>query len=67
MQLTIFVEIMKPLELYCPVCRNLFNWWRGYGREIRCCCKECHEEADWRRTLAILGKEYYPEVKNEKS
>ncbi len=46
-------------EFYCPVCRQQFDWMRGYGKDIRCCGRECHVEAEWRRTLAILGKEYY--------
>ena len=46
--------------LHCPVCRAEFDWLRGYGREIRCCSKECHDEAEWRRTLAIMGKTYRP-------
>jgi len=45
---------------HCPVCTREYDWMRGYGREIRCCSKDCHDEAEWRRTLAILGKEYRP-------
>jgi hypothetical protein len=52
---------MTRCELYCPVCRQPFDWLRGYGRDIRCCCKSCHDEAEWRRTLAIMGKAYYPQ------
>jgi hypothetical protein len=51
---------MTACLLYCPVCRNEFNWHRGYGREIRCCCIECHSEAEWRVTLSILEKPYRP-------
>ncbi len=52
---------MGKMELFCPVCRQPFDWMRGYGRDIRCCGKTCHDEAEWRRTLAILGKSYYPQ------
>jgi hypothetical protein len=47
---------MSPCHVYCPICRNLFDWMRGYGRDCRCCCKECHDDFEWRRTHAILGK-----------
>ncbi len=52
---------MFRLELYCPVCRREFDWHRGYGRDIRCCGEICHTEAEWRRTLSILEKPYYPD------
>lgn len=54
---------MTPCYLHCPVCKTRFDWHRGYGREIRCCDKYCNEEAEWRRTLSILSKEYYPDPK----
>jgi len=51
---------MTACILFCPVCRMEFDWNRGYGRDIRCCDQECHQEAEWRRTLSILEKTYYP-------
>ena len=51
---------MSECLLHCPVCRDEFNYHRGYGREIRCCGKQCHDEAQWRLTLSILGKPYRP-------
>jgi hypothetical protein len=56
---------VTPLLLHCPICRSEFDWHRGYGREIRCCDKLCHDEAEWRRTLSILGEPYRPKVKRE--
>ena len=50
---------MGKCILFCPVCRAEFDWMRGYGRDIRCCDKNCNDEAEWRRTLAIMGKPYY--------
>lgn len=47
--------------LWCPICRSEMDWHKAYGRDIRCCCKECHDEAEWRRTLSILGEEYRPQ------
>lgn len=43
---------MRPLYLYCPMCRERYDWHKSYGREIRCCSKSCHDEAEWRRTLS---------------
>lgn len=57
---------MTRCSLFCPVCRREFDWMRGYGRDIRCCCKDCHDEAEWRRAGAILGKEYTPRQPNNK-
>lgn len=50
---------MTTCEVKCPICGQPMNWMTGYGRECRCCCKECHDEFEWRRTLAIVGKPYY--------
>ncbi len=43
----------------CCVCRAEMDWLQRYGRESCCCSQGCYEEFEWRRTLAILGKEYY--------
>lgn len=51
--------------LFCNVCRQEFDWHKGYGLDIRCCSKECFKEADWRRTLSILGENYRPQKKAE--
>lgn len=56
-------------KLYCPICAvgflTNFNGDGGYGyggnKRFVCCSKSCHDELDWRRTLAILGKEYQPQ------
>lgn len=49
--------------LMCPVCGVTYDWLRSYGGDIRCCSKECHTEAEWRRTLAIMGEPYRPDPK----
>ncbi len=58
---------MKECLLFCPVCRNEYDWHKGYGRDIRCCGKDCHDEAEWRRTLSILGEEYRRKARRELS
>lgn len=60
------MSLFTRFSLYCPICRVEFDGHAGYGREIRCCGKDCHDEAEWRRTLSILGKEYYPWQEEEK-
>lgn len=30
-----------------------------YGKEWKCCGKECHDEIQWKLTLSIMGKEYH--------
>jgi len=59
--------MMTPLLLKCPVCGHEHDWHRGYGRDIRCCSKDCYAEADWRRCLSILGKPYYPDPRRVKA
>jgi hypothetical protein len=49
------------LLCYCPICKKEMDYWSGaYGRTQRCCSKDCYEEFEWRNTLAIRGREYYP-------
>ena len=48
------------MKVYCPICRNEFNGMIGYGSEANCCGKQCYDEWQWRRTLAILGNAYEP-------
>jgi len=52
--------MFSECKLYCPVCRQPFDWMKRYGREIGCCSKECHDEAKWREALAIMNKPYRP-------
>lgn len=52
--------------VYCPICRQEMDGMKGYGRTANCCGKKCYEEWEWRRTLAILGKEYEPDPRKEK-
>lgn len=48
------------MKVHCPICKGEINGMTAYGRESRCCDKECHEEWEWRRAIAIMGKQYYP-------
>lgn len=46
------------MKVHCPICKREFDGMRAYGRDWKCCCKECHDEVEWRRTLAIVNKPY---------
>jgi len=48
------------MRVHCPICKSEIDGMRGYGREAKCCDKECYEEWEWRKTLAIMGKPYRP-------
>jgi len=59
------VSMFALQKLICQICgkefETDFNSRGGYGREKNTCGKICYQEFDWRRTLAILGKPYYPD------
>lgn len=52
--------VTSYMKVHCPICKVEMNGMTAYGRESRCCGKVCHNEWEWRRALAIMGKDYYP-------
>lgn len=44
-------------EMFTAPCNALIA---GHGRSYRVCSVECSREMQWRDTLSIMGKEYYP-------
>jgi hypothetical protein len=42
------------------------NYHDGYGRDQKCCSKNCYKEFDWRHTRSIIGLEYAPKIKTKK-
>jgi hypothetical protein len=54
------MSLFGYFKVYCPICRIEMDGMKSYGRDAHCCGKECFEEWEWRHTLAILNKEYYP-------
>lgn len=46
------------MSVFCPICKTEMGGMRGYG-ESNTCGERCHREWEWRRTLAILRKDYY--------
>jgi hypothetical protein len=53
--------VFETYELFCNVCKVRIHATPGTGYESQGVCgKQCWDERDWRRTLAILGKKYYP-------
>ena len=53
-------DIFGYMKTHCPICRGEMDGMKGYGREANCCDRECYEEWEWRRTLAIMHKPYTP-------
>jgi hypothetical protein len=52
--------VFAYMKVYCPICRLEMDGMKSYGRESHCCSMECNQEWEWRKTLAILHREYYP-------
>ena len=61
------MPFFSKMLVYCPICRGEMDGMRGYGREANCCGKECYKEWEWRKTLGILGKEYYKRPEKDES
>jgi hypothetical protein len=61
--------IFSIQKLFCQICRvefeTDFNLRGGYGANKSCCNKKCFREWQWRRALAIIGKDYYPDPNPE--
>jgi hypothetical protein len=47
------------MKVKCCICGADIDGMRGYGQS-RVCDQECSDEMEWRKTLAIMGKKYYP-------
>lgn len=49
---------------FCRICGKEIEWsvgcWPPYTKKA-VCGKECNKELNWRETLSIMGKEYYPD------
>lgn len=54
------------LKCYCPICKKQMNYHDGYGRDQKCCSKNCYKEFDWRHTRSIIGLAYAPKIKPRK-
>jgi hypothetical protein len=54
------------MKVHCPICKAEMDGMKGYGREARCCGKECYEEWEWRKTLAIMNRPYQPKTRTPK-
>lgn len=52
-------------DVRCCICQEGMDYQQRYGRESCCCSQACWNEFEWRQTLSILGKEYYPDPKKE--
>lgn len=52
--------MFSVLKIKCCICGAEIDGMKGYGQHF-VCDKECKKEFEWRKTLAIMGKQYYPE------
>jgi hypothetical protein len=46
------------MRVFCPICKGEMDGLAGYGREAKCCSRDCYHEWEWRRTLAIMKQPY---------
>jgi len=54
--------LFSKQEVFCQGCGGKFETiFRTYGGKV--CSQECFEIIEWKKTLSILGKEYYPNPK----
>lgn len=49
-------------EMFSSPCNAMFG---GFNNCYRVCGKECSDEMQWRHTLSIMGKEYYPKTEKK--
>lgn len=48
-------------SVYCPVCGKAHkNIIAGKNTFTLCCSTDCWRELEWRTTLSIMGRDYYP-------
>jgi hypothetical protein len=52
----------ERMNVHCPICTKEMDGMRPYGHDSHCCTKACHDEWEWRRTLAILKQPYRPKA-----
>lgn len=64
-------------QIFCNACgKEEHRVLPGIGRTYKVCSMRCLQEMQWRDTLSLMGKEYYPdprqfdedgyEIKNER-
>jgi len=60
------MPLFSKQKVFCNICGTEFltNFFEYEGRV---CGQECYKELDWRQTLSLMGKEYYPKRTNEVS
>ena len=58
------MSIFSYMKVFCPICCSEMNGMNAYGRESHCCGKSCHDEWEWRRSLAVMGERYRPYEKS---
>ena len=58
------MSLFSKQKVFCQICgeemETNFQSWKG-----RVCGRKCGKELEWRRTLSIMGKEYYPDPRKD--
>jgi hypothetical protein len=58
------MSLFKKQPAYCSMCGLKDDYEFDRTRPI-ICSEDCWEEFNWRYTLHVMGKDYYPKPKKE--
>jgi hypothetical protein len=60
------MPLFSKQVIYCNACGvRMVRELPGMGREYKVCTIECWREMQWRETLSIMNKEYYPDPRKD--
>lgn len=59
------MSIFKKQKAFCIICGIEFESDYSSMKSGSCCDMNCLREHEWRHTLCIMGKDYYPNPKLE--
>ena len=57
------MSLFKKQKAFCMICGEPFMSNYGKGLKSSTCSEECLQEWEWRHTLYVMGKNYYPDPK----
>lgn len=57
------MPLFSEQKLSCCICRTRYSTTANSGSKWKegVCSMRCYYEKQWRETLSIMGKEYYPD------
>jgi hypothetical protein len=61
------MSLWSKQQFFCNACGKEFyeEYVRVFGVEFKVCSVICMVEMEWRKTLSVMGKEYYPYLKKD--